>query len=215
MDTVLGQVNCPRPDRCHCLEGSLQLPFLKAFTIADSLRPRPGPIADSLCPRICNPLNGNDLNRGQPSTGSLRGRIVPGGWVEVVRARGRSCKPADLAEGASPRSGGGRGAGFPRLPPAVIAPWTLATPEAGSNFQRAKQSGSDKRPPFLRAIVPLHPTLRTRAVHGLPNRRGLRCKSYCLMHFRFPAWDEANSTAVGHRVNDNCLVCPLELVNEF
>ena len=97
-DAVRGQVNCPRPDRCRRLAESPQLPFVKAFTIVDSLRPRPALIVDSLSPRICNPLNGNDLDRGQLSTRSLRGRIVPAGWVQVVKARGRSRKPANLAE---------------------------------------------------------------------------------------------------------------------
>ena len=77
MDTDLGQVNCPRPDRCRRLAESPQLPFVKAFTIVDSQCPPPGLIVDSQCPRIRNLLNCNYLERGQLSTGNRRGQIVP------------------------------------------------------------------------------------------------------------------------------------------
>ena len=91
--------------------------------------------ADSLCPRICNPFNCNDLDRGQLFMCSFRGRIGSSGRVEVVQARARSCNRPTL-QSARLRSGGGRGAGVPRLPPAVIAPRRSCDAGGGLNFQR-------------------------------------------------------------------------------
>jgi len=113
----------------------------------DSLSPRSELIADSVCPRICNPLNCNELDCGQLSTRSIRGRVVPVGSVKVVQARGRSCKPANLA---------GRKCTERRWPRGQFPPATahgngprVCEPEGGSKFSKSSGLGRNGPPPYI------------------------------------------------------------------
>jgi hypothetical protein len=100
----------------------------------------------------CNPLNCNDLDRGQLSTVCLRGRIailariIHGGTPSAKRKRGRP-----TLQIARSRRGGGRGAGVPRLPPVLIAPGRLLRQGPGSNFQRTTLECGRLLPLFKKA----------------------------------------------------------------